>query len=330
MSPAALAILLVSVFLAASALIEAVRRMAIAWHLYDVPNTRSSHSQPTPRAGGVGIVAGVLGGMTVAASVGMMPAAPSSWTFIGAGLAVALVSLVDDFRPLPPHVRFLVHSAAAVAVTTACGPIREIDLGGAALSLGPAAYPLTWIWIVGVTNAFNFMDGIDGIAGAQALVAAAGWILLSPDRSIVVVSALTATAAAAFLLRNVPPASIFMGDVGSAFLGFAFASIPLLASENRSLVIPAVLLLWPFLFDTTFTLFRRLRRGENILLAHRSHLYQRLNIAGWSHGAVTSFYALLALVGVAAAVAFNRVTAAVLLPAAAGLALWQVVRSAER
>jgi UDP-N-acetylmuramyl pentapeptide phosphotransferase/UDP-N-acetylglucosamine-1-phosphate transferase len=146
---------------------------------------------------------------------------------------------------------------------------------------------------------------------------------------------LLAAASSGFLLHNWPPARIFMGDAGSGFLGFSFAVLPLLASpENPALLIVGVLLLWPFVFDTTFTLVRRLCRRENVFQAHRSHLYQRLVIAGLSHPAVTLLYLGLAGLGGLAAMAWTRAgpgaeTALALVPCA-GLGLWASVVWIER
>jgi UDP-N-acetylmuramyl pentapeptide phosphotransferase/UDP-N-acetylglucosamine-1-phosphate transferase len=163
------------------------------------------------------------------------------------------------------------------------------------------------------------MDGIDGIAGLQALIAGLGWFSFSLAYDFLQSGAdilglfglLIAASSLGFLLHNRPPARIFMGDVGSAFLGYSFAIAPLLLidpdvighpekPENVGFVLlfwPAVLLVWPFLFDTVFTFMRRALKRENVFKAHRSHLFQRLVIAGCSHLFVTLLYAVLALEG---------------------------------
>jgi UDP-N-acetylmuramyl pentapeptide phosphotransferase/UDP-N-acetylglucosamine-1-phosphate transferase len=147
------------------------------------------------------------------------------------------------------------------------------------------------------------MDGIDGLAGSQAIVAGMGWALLgslSNQPLIGGLGILLAASSLGFLRHNWPPARIFMGDVGSAFLGFSFAALPLLAASAETAgtaggrwVVIGALLVWPCVFDTAFTLLRRLRNREPIFKAHRSHLYQRLVISGLSHRRVTSIYALL-------------------------------------
>jgi UDP-N-acetylmuramyl pentapeptide phosphotransferase/UDP-N-acetylglucosamine-1-phosphate transferase len=160
---------------------------------------------------------------------------------------------------------------------------------------------------VGLTNAFNFMEGSDGIAGITAAAVAAGIAVAAAAcgvGTVAVIAAAFAGASLGFLASNWQPARIFMGDVGSAFCGFLLAVLPLAV---RADVVPevlpvAALALWPFIFDTSLTLLRRLRAGENIFQAHRSHLYQRLVIAGWSHRAVASLYGGLAAFGATLAV----------------------------
>jgi len=168
------------------------------------------------------------------------------------------------------------------------------------------ASALTILWIVLLTNAYNFMDGIDGIAGVQALIAGTGWTIVAlqaGSRDIAALSLPVAGASSGFLLHNWQPAKVFMGDAGSGFFGFLLAALPLLAPRGQiSLLWCGVLLMWPFLFDTGFTVLRRASRFENILSAHRSHIYQRLVIAGCSHARVSLLYAGLATLGAAAAI----------------------------
>jgi UDP-N-acetylmuramyl pentapeptide phosphotransferase/UDP-N-acetylglucosamine-1-phosphate transferase len=273
----------------------------------DRPNDRSSHTKVTPRGGGMAIVV-----VTVLAALAAAMLYPAAATRLAAivipAVTIAAVSWIDDVRTLKNRVRFSVHLAAAAAATAALGPVHTVDLGSfGSLDLGHAAWPLTILWIVGLTNAFNFMDGIDGIAGITAAAAGAGlaaaaWLLGGP--AIAAVALAFAGAALGFLSQNWPPARIFMGDVGSAFCGFLIAVLPLgmPAADVPRIVPVAVLAMWPFIFDTLFTIVRRLRRGENVFQAHRSHLYQRLVIAGWSHRATSSLYGSLAAMAVAIAI----------------------------
>ena len=138
-----------------------------------------------------------------------------------------------------------------------------------------------------------------------------------------------------FLGHNWPPARIFMGDVGSAFLGFSLAVLAVIGGlAHPGLPLAGLLVVWPFVFDTTFTIVRRLRRGENIFAAHRSHLYQRVVIAGYSQRAVTLLYAGLALLGVVLALAWVLALPgagwlALGLPGLLSLGLWRLVVRAE-
>jgi UDP-N-acetylmuramyl pentapeptide phosphotransferase/UDP-N-acetylglucosamine-1-phosphate transferase len=155
-------------------------------------------------------------------------------------------------------------------------------------------------------NAYNFMDGIDGIAGGQGAVAGVGWAItgwLAGIPAVLVLGMLLAGSCAGFLRHNWSPARIFMGDVGSTFLGFSFAALPLMAGRiDRSLMAVGILLLWPFLFDAVFTFLRRLLNREKVWKPHRSHLYQRLTGAGSSHSVISRLY--IGLAGCGMLVAF--------------------------
>jgi UDP-N-acetylmuramyl pentapeptide phosphotransferase/UDP-N-acetylglucosamine-1-phosphate transferase len=264
----------------------------------DRPNERSSHTRTTPRGGGLSIVVATT--MAEFLSAFIWPEVRGPLLAVGgASLAVACVSWLDDLKPVRNRVRFGVHLISAAAAAYVAGPIEVVDMGDlGTLSLGLSAWPLTVLWMVGMTNAFNFMDGIDGIAGitatgAGAAIAIAAACLGCP--AVAGVGSAFAGAAAGFLVWNWPPAKIFMGDVGSAFCGFTIAALPLIPGTEPTsrLVTISLFAMWPFIFDTIFTLFRRLAKGENVFEAHRSHLYQRLVIAGWSHQAAASLYGIL-------------------------------------
>lgn len=318
-----------------------LRRREILAH----PNERSSHSIPTPSGGGlaiVGVVAagGLLAGIFAVVLLGSLNRLPHWWPFGIAALGVAAVGWVDDLRNLPQGIRLAVQAVAAAAVLLAFGPMVSVSLPGwGMVALGWLAGPLAFLWLVGLTNAYNFMDGIDGIAGSQAVLAGLGWAVLGALRGEPEVTAfalLLAGASLGFLTRNWPPARIFMGDVGSTFLGFSFAALPLLVDPaDPHLFLAGLLLVWPFVFDTVFTLICRLLRGENILRAHRSHLYQRLVIAGWSHRSVTLLYAGLAAAGGILAVGYARQwpgadRLAVLAPPVLFAGLWMLVCRREK
>jgi UDP-N-acetylmuramyl pentapeptide phosphotransferase/UDP-N-acetylglucosamine-1-phosphate transferase len=276
-----------------------MRRWAEWRSILDHPNDRSSHTRPTPRGGGLVIAVLVL----AAGMVGLWwvrDVGAWVWATWGASAAlVAVVSWVDDLRGLSFAVRLLVHFIAASAFVAVW-----LAQGGSPLLRGEAWFPsaaVALLWVVGLTNAYNFMDGIDGIAGGQAVVtglayAAAGYVAGAAMQTWMGLA--SAAASLGFLGHNWPPARIFMGDVGSAFLGFSFAAMALIATAQApGVAVVGLLSVWPFVFDTSFTFLRRLRRRENVFSAHRSHLYQRLVIAGWGHATVSALYIGLGVLG---------------------------------
>lgn len=277
-------------FLASVAGVAAVRRWSLRRNVIDVPNERSSHLDPTPRGGGLlifltGLAAYVVHGLATGAGV--------SWGFAAGAVIVAIVSFLDDLGHVAVPIRLGAHAAAAVLVVA--------DTGGFAPffpEAGWIACPASVVWIVWLVNAYNFMDGIDGIAGIQAVTAGAGWAAIgwiAGEPAVSVLGAALAAGSAGFLVHNWAPARIFMGDVGAAFLGFAFAAVPFLGtgSERSALGSLAVFPVWFFLLDSVFTLLRRALRGEKVWRAHREHIYQRLVIAGLSHARVASVYGVL-------------------------------------
>ncbi|MDT7856502.1 hypothetical protein RQM47_07605 [Rubrivirga sp. S365] len=299
------------VFLAAGAaaaswaLVGAVRRLALRRGVLDVPNERSSHTTPTPRGGGLALVLCAAAAWALALAAG---APPRSVFGLGLpALAVAALGGADDVRPLGAGLRLAVQVAAAAAAVWALGAWTAVTLPGlGAVPLGAAGGLVAGLWVVGLTNVYNFMDGIDGIAGLQAVVAGAAWAAVGALGGGLVAGwtgAAMGGAALGFLVHNWAPARVFMGDVGSAFLGFTFAALALVGSDPR-LPLAALAFVWPFVFDGGFTLVRRLLRGENVFAAHRSHLYQRLVVTGAGHRAVAALYGALGAVSAAAGLAW--------------------------
>lgn len=307
---ASLAFVLVSAvvsFMLAAILVGRFRGWAVRRQILDFPNQRSLHTGAVPRGGGIAIVALTLAGLLVVHALRPIEPVRLLLAYIGAGAFVATLSWIDDVRGLPAFVRLAGHLAAAAIVVSVCGGLHVLALPGAGtFDIGVAGTLLAIAWIVGLTNAFNFMDGSDGIAALQAVVAGAGLVvigLLAQQPLMVWVSVLIAGASAGFLRRNWAPADVFMGDVGSAFLGYSLATVSLMgASSDPRLAAAGVLVVWPFVFDTGFTLLQRLRRGERVWEAHRSHLYQRSITHGAGHSEVAIAYAVAAAVGVFAAV----------------------------
>ena len=291
--------------------VASLRRWAERRQILDIPNERSSHTRPTPRGGGLAIVVITLAGWLLYALLNPEMSCLSLLAYTGGAVLVASICWLDDLHRLPNKVRFAAHSLGAILIIVGFGYWQTVTvpiLGD--LHLGWLGLPITFLWIVGLINAYNFMDGIDGIAGGQALVAGLGWAVLgrlSGQPLISILGLLLATSSLGFLIHNWPPARIFMGDVGSAFIGYTFAAIPVITAQFDSRQpLSGVLLVWPFVFDTSLTFFCRLSKGENVFIAHRSHLYQRLVIVGYSHRFVSSLYIGLALIGVILALAWTQ------------------------
>ena len=296
--------------LASWLLTGAIRRYALARSVLDVPNQRSSHTVPTPRGGGLAIVAVVLAATVLAGAAGALPMA-QALALGGGGAMVAAIGWLDDHRPIPAAGRFAVHVAAAVWAVAWLGGMPQLELGALRLGLGAVGALLAVAALVWLTNLYNFMDGIDGLAGGEAAaVGGVGGALLwaAGERGLAAVALAAAAAAAGFLLWNWQPARIFMGDVGSGFLGFLFGALAV-ASE-RAAGPPAlvwILLLGVFVVDATLTLFRRAARRERLHEAHRSHAYQRAVQSGWPHARVSAAVLLLdALLAALAAAAWLR------------------------
>lgn len=269
----------------------------------DVPNERSSHSVPTPRGGGLAVVAVCL---SLYFSAVLLLGFSVSWSYVIGSVIIASVSWIDDVYGAPVPVRFVAHSAAALIVIVGCGAFTSFQLPGTSriFDIGWMGHIFTFLWIVWLINAYNFMDGIDGIAGGQAVAAGLAWAAFGysfGDTTLYFFGIIIASSCLGFLFHNWSPGSIFLGDVGSAFLGFTFASIPLLSEKTSSaespLLLPAgIVFVWLFLFDSVITLIRRLLKGERVWTAHRQHLYQRLVISGKGHGFVAFVYSATAVI----------------------------------
>lgn len=291
--------------------------MAQSRLLVDRPNERSSHKVPTPRGGGIGLVLGTLvGGWLVAA--GMPVAAP-----VAAGATIAAAAgLADDARPQGATIKFGAQFLAAFVAIGGGAIIERLYIPGyGPVELGAFGPALTFLWFVGLTNAYNFMDGLDALAGATGAVAAIflglAFLLAGVD-TLAALAFVLAAACAGFLALNLPPARVFMGDVGSQFLGFAFAGLGVFAAgatTDGKLVWLVPIVLMHFLFDTILTASRRLMAGENVFAAHRMHLYQRLNQAGFPHGKVAALLAAMTAIQGSAALWIDTSAAlAILVP----------------
>lgn len=304
--------------------VELFRRWSLRRELLDIPNERSSHTVPTPRGGGLIICAVSL----TAFFIYCLQTFENFYSAYFAGaLIVAVISLIDDVRTVSPFWRILCHSLAAGLTVRFIGGFENlwIPFYGVAQS-GIWGDLAAFLWIVWLINAYNFMDGIDGLAATQAVTAGIGWCLLGLCRELDnawYFGGVLASSSMGFLILNWQPAKIFMGDVGSAFLGYTFAVLPLLASKQTETseiisVLPwfAVLFVWFFVFDSVFTVLRRLVRGEKVWQPHRQHIYQKLLINGFSHSKVTGLYGSASIILVFS-VLYSSFTSSMIFPALA-------------
>lgn len=253
--------------------------------IVDVPNQRSSHSRPTSRAGGIAIFAAFLaGGLLWPATLG----GHALWVLLGGG-AFFLLGLLDDLYHLHEGLRFSVQVLLAVLIA-AFGPrLSALPLpDGTSWAMPPGlAIAVTAFWYTGFINLFNFMDGTDGLAAGEAVVAGLFLSLMTGSPLPLLIS----TSALGFLYFNRSPSRIFMGDSGSYLLGFLLSVATVIGCqgpEGSAMLVPQILVLGTFIADTTATLLRRIVNGETWYKAHRSHYYQKLSDLGFSHGKIAA------------------------------------------
>ena len=271
--------------------IALLRRLTVL----DVPGERSSHSVPTPRGGGAPIALGLLAAAAVAPGAG-----DPRLAFAAAVGFFGLLGLVDDLRGLSALSRLALAAAGATGVATLL--VLRLSLPPLALAVAAA---MAAVWLVGFVNAFNFMDGVNGISAAHALIGGVAYACLAAWRQDgfgAAVGLALAAGACAFLPWNAGRARVFLGDVGSYSIGAALAVLAVRLIIDG---VPAEAVGGPvalYLADVAWTLQRRVRGGERWLEAHRTHVYQRWCDAGWSHQEVTlltsALTVLLCLLGV--------------------------------
>ena len=273
-------------FLLAGSLVPLLVRFAVGRNLLDVPNIRSSHEVPTPRLGGPAIMVGTWAGFFI-----LRP--DSACPLLIAATLIGGVGLADDLLNLHFSTKAAVQTLLAAGLISFYPPPLFTNAPGL---LKLAVLIVGIFWIVALSNAFNFMDGIDGIIGGATLVSVLFLALLSGVPLVPL-----AGATAGFLIWNVNPASIFLGDSGSYFLGFLLAAtalyVPLPETGwNPLLYVACILVFTPLLFDTAYTLLRRFRAGKNVFAAHREHVYQRITPATSMHRRTSNLYYGLSVV----------------------------------
>ena len=271
--------------------------------ILDHPNQRSSHDDAMPKSGGISIVVTFLIGMAYIVGFAETELIQQRYIFgfIFSAMLIAMISFIDDVGEKSALFKLGTHIVSVAVVLSSGIVIDTLSLPWEdSASLGLFGYVVSFFWILGLTNAYNFMDGIDGLVASTALIAGLFFMAISyyEGSSFVYITSYTIIAGAVgFLVYNTPPAKIFMGDVGSAFLGFVFATLAIIAarydeSHTSFLVMP--MLLFHFIFDTLFTFIRRIVNGLNPLKAHRTHLYQIRVRSGNTHLEVTLMLSCMA------------------------------------
>lgn len=280
----------------------------------DEPNARSLHAMPTPRTGGLAVLLGLAAGLAASRLLEGVRVVPTGGALVilAATALVAATSFLDDLFDLPPAVRLALQALAAAVVIRGAGlAVTSVSIPGiGAARFGPLPSVLLFLGLVWMTNLYNFMDGLDGFAGGMTVIGGsvlALELLRGGDVTGGRLALVLAAAAAGFLLLNYPPARIFMGDSGAVTIGFLFGVLMLRGAASGAVGLAASLIAFsPFVVDATLTLVLRALRRESVWRAHRSHFYQRLVLAGWSHRrTVLAEYGLM-LVSGAAALVYSR------------------------
>lgn len=276
-----------------------VRHYALVRSVMDVPNERSSHSVPTPRGGGVAIVLSFLLALLLSWGMGLTDTRVMLALLLSGGW-IALVGFIDDHRHVPARWRLLGHFLGAAFLLYMLGGLPALSFAGARWDLGLFGSLLALFYLVWLLNLYNFMDGIDGIASLEAITVCGGAALccwLAGAGAAAWLPLLLAAATAGFLAWNYPPARIFMGDAGSGFLGIMLGGLSLQAAwQAPQLFWSWLILLGAFVVDATWTLARRLLRGERVHEAHRSHAYQRASRRLGQHRAISLSVAAINLI----------------------------------
>jgi UDP-GlcNAc:undecaprenyl-phosphate GlcNAc-1-phosphate transferase len=337
-----LGLLVLAAALVAGGLAPRMRRIGFAIGAVDRPDGRKVHATAVSRLGGIAVWGAVAAVVALAAGLGILDGAAFArvrvtWPLLAVGSAIlTLVGVVDDVRGLHAGTKLLAQVAAAALVVAAGCVIREATnpITGASVALGPVAVPLTMLWVIGVTNALNLIDGLDGLAAGVGLIVSGTLCLISLTAGradVAMLSGILAGALVGFLYFNFNPATIFLGDSGSLFLGYALAVLSLESAHKGAtavLVLAPILALGVPIMDTTLTVLRRLLSSASLMQADRDHIHHRLIALGLSHRrAVLVLYAACLLGNVAAVFSVRAATRdTALVAVAVALAMFLGVR----
>jgi Fuc2NAc and GlcNAc transferase len=275
-------------------------RFAKKKKLVDMPNSRSSHSTPTPRGGGAVFAGLFLFGVLVTLLFFPEGDKPFLLAMLTGGSIISVTGWIDDVKDLAPKIRLGIQFIAVAIALFIVGGFPSLNLGFMTVPLGILGFPLALVGGVWLINLYNFMDGIDGLAAGEAIIVSlAGGLIMMRGEGYPVFFLLFILAAlvGGFIIWNWSPAKVFMGDVGSGFLGFVFSVFIIVGERSGSA--PALVwavLLSVFAVDATLTLFKRIKERKNLAEAHRDHLYQKAVISGMSHRAVTAFVLVISVV----------------------------------
>jgi len=311
----------ITVLISSVVLTYLLRAFAHKKQIIDIPNERSSHTLPTPKGGGLAIITVFLM-VNIYLYMNSQISSSLFWALICV-LPVTAVSMLDDLFTLPAKIRFLVQLLSSLLALYILGGVDSVNLGCCIIE-GVWINIIAVISMLWLINLYNFLDGLDGYAASEAVFVGVSVFLLFHNE----VGLYLALASLGFLLFNWPKASFFMGDVGSASLGFIFAVLLLNDAGNPNFL-AWVILLSLFWFDATVTLLRRFKNKEKLFQAHRKHMYQRLHQAGWSHRKVllgSIIFNLLLLVGLW----FSKVEYYLYLLGSILLILWSMLKYIDK
>lgn len=327
--------------LCAGALTRSVRDIALRHRWVDAPgNGRHIHSQAVPRLGGAAIYLSVVGVLAIATILFRMAglSAPYSLrticTLLGSATAVFLLGLYDDLRSVSPYWKIAIQSLAGVVLYTAGLRIYKMDLLGSGhiLSSGLSLL-LTILWVLLITNAFNLIDGLDGLAAGSALLSMAVMFvvaMLRNDATASIMILVLAGATCGFLPFNFHPATIFLGDSGSLFIGFLLSALALVESEKATTAIEVAIPMVSFglpVVDVALAVLRRLIRGKHLFSGDKDHIHHRLLKKGFSHrDAVILLYAISGGFGLLSLSLLHGQNGIVLVLSVVGVGAWYGVR----